>query len=122
MRNKLLAIVAIAGAVSAPIAAKAQSEVTTGVARGGPVVVDGDADAQSRVVDHRPLRPVRELCRRFVGRPLEVRKVLVVDENLREGVNYNLRQVETHFHYPDDQHSFASATDRCAGRSTGRSW
>ncbi|HEY3678273.1 MAG TPA: DUF1236 domain-containing protein [Bradyrhizobium sp.] len=43
MRNKLLAIVAIAGAVSAPIAAKAQSEVTTGVARGGPVVVDGDA-------------------------------------------------------------------------------
>ena len=43
MRNKLLAIVAIAGAVSAPIAAKAQTEVTTGLARGGPVVVDGDA-------------------------------------------------------------------------------
>jgi non-ribosomal peptide synthetase component E (peptide arylation enzyme) len=43
MRNKLLAIVAIAGAVSAPIAAKAQTEVTTGLAHGGPVVVDGDA-------------------------------------------------------------------------------
>jgi hypothetical protein len=43
MRNKLLAIVAIAGAISAPIAAKAQSEVTTGVVRGGPADVDGIA-------------------------------------------------------------------------------
>ena len=43
MRNRLLAIVAIAGAVSAPIAAKAQSEMTTGLVRGAPVVVDGDA-------------------------------------------------------------------------------
>ena len=41
MRNKLLAIVAIAGAISAPIAAKAQ---TTGLVRGGPAVVDSDAD------------------------------------------------------------------------------
>ena len=43
MRNRLLAIVAIVGAVSAPIAANAQSDVTTGLARGGPVVIDGDA-------------------------------------------------------------------------------
>ncbi len=43
MRNRLLAIMAIAGAVSAPIAAKAQSDVTTGLVHGGPVVIDGDA-------------------------------------------------------------------------------
>jgi hypothetical protein len=43
MRNRLLAIVGIVGAVSAPIAANAQSDVTTGLARGGPVVIDGDA-------------------------------------------------------------------------------
>jgi hypothetical protein len=52
MRNRLLAIVAIAGAVTAPIAAKAQSEVTTGLARGAPVVIDGDADGIA--VDQRP--------------------------------------------------------------------
>ncbi len=44
MGNRILAIVAIAGAMSAPITAKAQSDVTTGVARGAPVVVDEDAD------------------------------------------------------------------------------
>jgi hypothetical protein len=44
MRNKLLAIAAIAGTVSAPIAAKAQSDgLTVGVARGGPTVVEDDA-------------------------------------------------------------------------------
>jgi FAD/FMN-containing dehydrogenase len=43
-----------------------------------------------------------------------------VDENLREGVNYNLRQVETHFHFPDDHHSFAEATDRCVGAGVCR--
>ena len=36
MRNKILAIAAIAGAISAPIAAQAQSEITTGVVRGAP--------------------------------------------------------------------------------------
>jgi len=43
-----------------------------------------------------------------------------VDENLREGVDYNLRQVSTHFHFPDDHHSFASATDRCVGAGVCR--
>jgi Protein of unknown function (DUF1236) len=52
MRNKLLAIVAITAAVSAPIAAKAQNEITTGVVRGGPAVVDGDAGGIA--VDQRP--------------------------------------------------------------------
>jgi hypothetical protein len=45
MRNKILAIAAIAAAVSAPIAAKEQSDMTTvGVARGAPAVVNDDAD------------------------------------------------------------------------------
>src|ERR1700731_1735708 len=52
MRNKLLAIVAIASAVGAPIAAQAQDVVTTGVVRGGPVIVAGDIDGIA--VDQRP--------------------------------------------------------------------
>ena len=43
-----------------------------------------------------------------------------VDENLREGTNYDLRQVNTHFHFPDDHHSFASASDRCVGAGVCR--
>ena len=52
MRNKLLAIAAIAGAISAPVAAQAQSEITTGIVRGGPAVVDDDVDGIA--VDQRP--------------------------------------------------------------------
>jgi hypothetical protein len=51
MRNRILAIAVIAGALSAPIAAQAQSE-TVGVARGGSVIVDDDADGIA--VDQRP--------------------------------------------------------------------
>jgi FAD/FMN-containing dehydrogenase/Fe-S oxidoreductase len=43
-----------------------------------------------------------------------------VDENLREGTRYHLRQVASHFQFPDDQHSFASATDRCVGAGVCR--
>jgi hypothetical protein len=42
MRNRILAIAAIAGALSAPIAAQAQSE-TVGVARGSSVVINDEA-------------------------------------------------------------------------------
>jgi hypothetical protein len=35
MRNKIFAIAAIAAAIGAPMAAQAQSEITTGVVRGG---------------------------------------------------------------------------------------
>jgi hypothetical protein len=42
MRNKLLAIAAIAGAISVPVAAQAQSVITTEVVRGVPAVVDDD--------------------------------------------------------------------------------
>jgi hypothetical protein len=52
MRNKLLAIAAIAGAISVPVAAQAQNVVTTGVVRGGPAVVDDDVDGIA--VEQRP--------------------------------------------------------------------
>ena len=37
MRNRILAIAAIAAAIGAPVAVQAQSEITTGVVRGGGV-------------------------------------------------------------------------------------
>jgi FAD/FMN-containing dehydrogenase/Fe-S oxidoreductase len=43
-----------------------------------------------------------------------------VDENLREGTNYNLHQAPTHFHYKDDDYNFAKATDRCVGAGVCR--
>jgi hypothetical protein len=52
MRNKLLAVAAIAGAIGAPIAAQAQSEITTGVVRGGPVIVEDDVEGIA--IDRRP--------------------------------------------------------------------
>jgi hypothetical protein len=51
MRNRILAIAAIAGAISAPIAAQAQSD-TVGVARGGSVIINDDAGGIA--VDQRP--------------------------------------------------------------------
>ena len=51
MRNKLLAIAAIAGAMTAPIAAQAQSEVTTGLVRSAPVAIDADGGIAT---DQRP--------------------------------------------------------------------
>jgi hypothetical protein len=53
MRNSIFAIAAIAGALGAPIAAQAQSEMTTGVVRGGgPVIISEDVDGIA--VDQRP--------------------------------------------------------------------
>jgi hypothetical protein len=51
MRNRLLAIAAIATAIGAPMAAQAQAVVTTGVAR-GPVIISDDAGGIA--VDQRP--------------------------------------------------------------------
>jgi hypothetical protein len=52
MRNKVLAVAAIAGALGAPMAAQAQSTViTTGVVR-GPVMVDDEIDGVA--VEQRP--------------------------------------------------------------------
>ena len=50
MRNRILAIAAIAGAISAPIAAQAQSD-TVGIVRGGGVIVE---DADGIAIDQRP--------------------------------------------------------------------
>jgi hypothetical protein len=48
MRNSIFAIAAIAGALGAPIAAQAQSEMTTGVVRGGsPVIINEEVDGIS---------------------------------------------------------------------------
>jgi len=62
MRNNLLAIAAIAGLIGAPVAAQAQSEMTTGMARGAPVVgapvvgapVVVDPDVEAIDVDQLP--------------------------------------------------------------------
>ena len=51
MQNRIFAVAAIAAAISAPIAAQAQSEITTGVVHGGSVVVP---DAEGIAVDRRP--------------------------------------------------------------------
>jgi Protein of unknown function (DUF1236) len=52
MRNRILAIAAIAGAIAAPVAAQAQSD-TVGVVRGGSsVIINNDADGIA--VDQRP--------------------------------------------------------------------
>ena len=49
MRNRILAIAAIAGAMAAPIAAQAQSD-TVGIVRGGSVIID----SEGIVADQRP--------------------------------------------------------------------
>ncbi len=51
MRNRILAIAVIAGAMAAPIAAQAQSTVTTGVVRGGTVIINDD---EGIAVEQRP--------------------------------------------------------------------
>jgi FAD/FMN-containing dehydrogenase/Fe-S oxidoreductase len=38
-----------------------------------------------------------------------------LDTYLRTGVDYNPPQVETHFKFPEDRHSFVVATERCFG-------
>lgn len=51
MRNRLLAIAAVAGVIVAPIAAQAQTVITTGVGSGGAVVV---GEHEGIVADQRP--------------------------------------------------------------------
>jgi FAD/FMN-containing dehydrogenase/Fe-S oxidoreductase len=38
-----------------------------------------------------------------------------LDENLRLGATYRLKELRTHFHYPNEDGSFAKATLRCVG-------
>ena len=51
MRNRILAVAAIIGAIGAPIAAQAQNEITTGAARGNTVVIP---DSDGITADQRP--------------------------------------------------------------------
>jgi hypothetical protein len=51
MRNRILAIAAIAGAMAVPVAAQAQGTVTTGVVRGGSVIINDD---EGIAVEQRP--------------------------------------------------------------------
>ena len=50
MRNRILAVAAIAGAMAAPIAAQAQSD-TVGIVRGGSVII---SDSEGIVTEQRP--------------------------------------------------------------------
>ncbi|MFN2532636.1 MAG: FAD-binding and (Fe-S)-binding domain-containing protein [Pyrinomonadaceae bacterium] len=43
-----------------------------------------------------------------------------IDENLRLGANWQPPILATHFQYPDDQNSFAVATERCVGAGVCR--
>jgi len=52
MRNRILAIAAVAAAITAPVAAQAQSETTTGVVRGAPVIINEDVEGIT--VEQRP--------------------------------------------------------------------
>ena len=51
MRNTLLAVAAIAGAMTVPIAAQAQNDMTTGAVRGGTVVIE---ENEGIVAEQRP--------------------------------------------------------------------
>ena len=51
MRNRILAVAAVIGAISAPIAAQAQSEITTGAARGNTVII---TESDGIMPDQRP--------------------------------------------------------------------
>jgi len=51
MRNRILAMAAIAGAMAAPVAAQAQGTITTGVAGGSTVIV---GEHEGIIADQRP--------------------------------------------------------------------
>ena len=38
-----------------------------------------------------------------------------VDSHLREGAGFELPQMKSHFHYPEDRGNFAVASARCVG-------
>jgi hypothetical protein len=52
MRNKILAVAVVAAAIGVPMAAQAQSGITTGVVREGPVIVNDDLEGIT--VERRP--------------------------------------------------------------------
>jgi len=88
----------------------------------------GDGQARGELLSHMYSTEILDAFREFKRiwdpewkmNPGKVIDAYAVDQNLREGTNYNLRQVETHFHFPADHHSFAEASDRCVGAGVCR--
>ena len=54
MRNNIMAVAMLAGALGAPLAAQAQSEMTVGAARSGQTVIVDDNDPDGITVQERP--------------------------------------------------------------------
>jgi FAD/FMN-containing dehydrogenase/Fe-S oxidoreductase len=88
----------------------------------------GDGQARGELLPHMYSPEIIQAFREFKSiwdpdwkmNPGKVVNPYRVDENLREGTSYDLPQVATHFHFPDDHHSFAYATDRCVGAGVCR--
>ena len=84
MQNRILAIAAVIGVISAPIAAQAQSETTTGAARGNTIVVP---DSDGINADQRPA--FREYVLREQVPPFTVPNRVAVGAVLPEaGITY----------------------------------
>jgi hypothetical protein len=84
MRNRILAVAAIIGAIGTPIAAQAQNETTTGAARGNTVVVP---DSDGIHADQRPA--FREYVIREQVPPFTIPGRIVVGAVLPEaGITY----------------------------------
>ncbi|MDB5618494.1 DUF1236 domain-containing protein [Tardiphaga sp.] len=54
MRTHMIAIAALAGALTSPLAAHAQSETTIGIARGGHAIIVSDDDPDGITLNERP--------------------------------------------------------------------
>ena len=87
MRTNVIAIAALAGALSSPLAAQAQSETTMGVARSGQAVIVSDGDPNGIAVDARPA--FREYVTRERVPTYTVQESIVVGTTLPDvGVTY----------------------------------
>jgi len=88
----------------------------------------GDGQARGELLGHMFSPEIINAFREFKAiwdpdwkmNPGKVVEPYRVDENLREGAGYHLRDVRTHFHFAADHHSFAEATDRCVGAGVCR--
>jgi FAD/FMN-containing dehydrogenase/Fe-S oxidoreductase len=88
----------------------------------------GDGQARGELLGHMYSPEIMQAFREFKSiwdpdwkmNPGKVIEPYRVDQYLREGTGYDLPQVHTHFHFPDDHHSFAEATDRCVGAGVCR--
>jgi FAD/FMN-containing dehydrogenase/Fe-S oxidoreductase len=88
----------------------------------------GDGQARGELLGHMYSPEILDAFREFKAiwdpdwklNPGKVVDPYRVDENLREGVDYRPPELSTHFHFPDDRHSFSVASDRCVGAGVCR--